>query len=154
MSAPISGADSRALFTGDNADDDAAVVDSFFIETDAPPTPVIEAIPSIALSKPTPSTVLRTGAVVADTSYQPYIIINADPNRKELRIEGYSSASPVTFNDYVFLAMDPGLLTPQSAYRLRHGITINLDEHTGPIYFLPNSSITASFEVSWIAVTL
>lgn len=155
MSAPVSGADTRPLFTGDNTDDDAAVVDSYLIETDAPPTPVIQAINPEPLIHPVPATILRTGTVELRAAYTPIQLMVADTKRQSLQLSGYSSASPVVIGDYALIAFDPGLLTPTAAYRLRHGQTFSLDDHTGEVWVLINPGATAAtvFEVSFVAAT-
>lgn len=153
MSAPVPGADTRPLFTGDNNDDDGQVIDNFLIETDTPPTPVIEHISPAPLIAPKAATILRTGSYLLNLSYSAIKMISADVNRKELRLEGYSTVAAPTFVEYALVAFDAGLLTDSSAYHLRHGEKLNLDEHTGDVYILPVSTITAAFEVSYIAVT-
>lgn len=155
MSAPVSGADTRPLFTGDNTDDDAAVVDSLLIETDAPPTPVIEHIDPAPLVKPTPLTVLRTGTYVMDNTVitQPIKILIGDRYRKSIQLSGWSAAATPGINDYAMFAYDPGLLTPGSAFRLRHNQTLPLTGHTGDLYILPGPAVSATFEVTYAVVT-
>jgi hypothetical protein len=156
MSAPIADETFGLLHVGDTKDDDAQVVDSFLIETDAPPPLVIEAIDTAPLVKPKPATVLRTGSVLLAlpaAAWAPYKVMVADINRQELRLEGFSSLAAPTFEDYALVAYDPGLLTAQSGYRLRHGEKLTLDSHTGDLYVLINPLATGTFEVSWVGVT-
>lgn len=153
MSAPVSGADTRPLDLGDTHDDDGAVIDSFLVEVDAPPTPVIEAIDTAPLHQPKPATVLRTGTHLLNTTWTVLKLLVADPNRNTFRLRGYSNAAAPTVEDYCMVAFDPGLCTPQSAYRLRHNTPLDLDEHTGDVYVLLNPAATGTFELTYCAVT-
>lgn len=153
MSAPVSGADTRPLTLGDTRDDDGAVIDSFFVETDAPPALVIEPIDTAPLHKPKPATVLRTGTYELATGWTAIKLLVADPNRNTFRLRGYSLAAAPSATDYALVAFDPGLLTPQAAFRLRHNTSLDLDEHTGDVYVLLNSAATGAYELTYAAVT-
>lgn len=87
MSAPIANATFGPLHVGDTKDDDGAIIDSFFIETDAPPTPVQQAIAPEPREQTKPTTRLVSGAYILDPTWvTPTMILPADPNRTDLRL--------------------------------------------------------------------
>lgn len=158
MSAPFPSEDPTfgALHVGNVHDDDGQVIDNLFIETDAPPDLVVQAIDDMPLTVPVPTTVLRTTTVNVDPTWTAHKVFVADKNRTVLKLGGYSSAATPGINDYAIIAYDQGLLTPTSGVKLRHNRTLDLDGHTGDIWVLSSPTLTASstFEITVVAVTL
>lgn len=147
------------LHVGNTADDDAAVTDSFLVETDAPP-PVEELIGPIApepLVKPWSPTRLITGNHTVDTNWTAVQILPADPNRLQLRIRGLSLATTPGLDDFILLAYDRGVVSMgvnSAAYKLRSGVSLDLDEHTGEVWIAAQPGLVANrFEVNYLAVT-
>jgi hypothetical protein len=114
-------------------DDDGAVIDSFFIETDAPPD-LKDAIEPIAIPEvkaPAPTTRLITGELNIDPAWGQGLLVPADANRKGLNIRVYSATAVAT--DGVRLSDDPGSV--RNAGKVLHSGAVTFDNHTGPIYY-------------------
>lgn len=160
--------DLAPIFSTQNVrDDDAAVIDSYDIEVDAPPD-IKAAIVPMDQPKlpPLPETTrLITGTQVLDSSYvNPYQMLPADANRLSLFISVTSTVTGPTFNDYVLIADQGGKVSAAAAGAVSGASRIRAQavfsptqvpmiNHTGAVYLLPNPSITAAIEVSWVAVT-
>jgi len=125
-------------------DDDGAVIDSFFIETDAPPllkdaTQTIDA--TAAKEIPVQTKVITKDQLIDPAWVNPTQIFPGDPNRKGLGIRVYSPTSVVT--DGVRIASDIGEVN--SAGIVLHNQTDPSNafaDHTGPIYVLAASIST------------
>lgn len=148
-------------------DDDAAVIDSYLIETDTPPD-IKGAIGPIQqpVLPPLPETTrLITGTQVLDSSYvNPYQMLPADANRVSLYIAVTSTVTGPTFNDYVLIADQGGKVSAAAAGAISGASRIRAQavfsptqvpmlDHTGAVYLLPGASLSNAIEVSWIAVT-
>ena len=156
MSAPV-----PMFGTQDLKDDDGAVIDSLLIETDAPPN-LAEATDTITITAPQeirPITRLITGyQVMASTFSQPMMIAPGDPNRQEMSIRVTSLAASPTVEDYVLMADESNKVQTATtssgiSARMRNGNEYNLSDHTGPVWIMPNSAITANIEVTWWITT-
>lgn len=144
-------------------DDDGAVIDSLFLETDAPPDPasVPEPITIPALPAVRPTTRLITGyQVMSSAIQQPIPIAPADAERLELTIKVTSTAVSPTLEDYILLSDESSKCvfgTGQSgiASRFRQNTEpYTLCAHTGPVWIMPNPSISAAIEVTWWITTV
>jgi hypothetical protein len=156
MSSPLTTPEFETLYVGDKNDDDGKVIDSFLHETNAPATPVVNAIVPQALERPKPIGRLLTGTLLLDGSYAntPVMLLPADANRVQIRIDGFSTAEVPGYNDYVNLADENGKSTSATfSWHLRHEKGHTLDEFTGAVW-VTIGPISAAFEVSWIAVTM
>jgi hypothetical protein len=147
--------------TQNTSDDDGQVIDSFFIETDAPPDLkdaqepiVIPARPEIALP-----TRLMAGADVLTQTTSMYQLLPADPNRIDLHIEVYSFAASPGTKDFVYVADENGKISSMvngastGGFKVRAGKGACLDDHTGAIWIAPGPIVADNIEVSWRAVT-
>lgn len=159
--------DLAEIFSTQNLqDDDAAVIDSYLIETDAPPDlkDAVEPIP-VPYMPPAPiKTKLITGTQVIDSSYvQPFRMLSQDTNRKSLQILVTGTNTAVTFNDFLILGTDQAVTSagpqgsqglvrvrPQAAFVPTN---ILLNEHNGAVWVIPGPAIANAIELSWIAVT-
>lgn len=148
-------------------DDDAAVVDSYFIETDAPPDlkNAIEPIPQPVLPPLPETTRLLTETRILDSSYvNPYQVIPADANRESLFITVTGTDTTATFNDYILIADQGGKVSAAAQgatsgatrIRIQAGFAptqVPLIDHTGAVYAIPGPAITHAIELTYIAVT-
>jgi hypothetical protein len=151
------------LHVGNVKDDDPQIIDQDNLESDTPPTPVIQQIHTPQLKQPTPATRLLTGTLAVDPAWGNTagqagysLLLPADPNRKQLTLRVFSPTSVLT--DYVAFADDPDKL-----YNLNGRIPMyhldNIDlPHTGPVY-VTNQAATgqaassAVTNISYVAVT-
>lgn len=147
----------------DLKDDDGAVIDSFLIETDAPPNPAdapqpitIQALPAVR-----PITRLITGYQVMSSAVQQAIqIVPADAARLELVLKVTSTAATPTLEDYILVSDEFSKVlfgSGQSgiASRFRQNTSpYILARHTGPLWVMPNPSISAAIEVTWWITTV
>lgn len=162
MSAPV------PIFGTQNVrDDDAAVIDSYDVETDAPPKPILEPIPIPAqLDIPRPTRILA-GNIILTSGSLPQQILPADNDRVVLRIYPFwvNGTPNPGFNDYVSIGEDIGSVSNAQTNLLTWG-TLRLrpiaalgasayefNEHTGPIWVAPGNALTAPIELSWMAIT-
>lgn len=116
-------------------DDDAAVIDSFFVETDTPPDlkPAAETVPSPAVELPKKTTRILTRSDLIDPTWGPTLLFPPDPNRKSMTVNVYSPTSVAT--DGVRIFSDMG--DQRSAGLVLHNQTPMSDmlgDHTGPVY--------------------
>jgi hypothetical protein len=139
-------------------DDDAQVLDSFFVETDAPPdlAQLNDPIVVKALQDPKPFTRIISGERTIDPAlgWDVQLLLNADTNRQYLFMRVESLTAVVT--DGVRVSDDRG--TVNSAGIVAHGKTIQMDPHTGPVYattgnILGSGTASAKVSISWWAVT-
>ncbi len=130
MSAPMEPFESQ-----NKSDDDGAVIDSFFVETDAPPKleGAIEPILVRTLESPRKITRLISKDETIDPSWEPYLVLAADPNRKSLNILVYSPTAVAT--DGIRFSDERGNI--RTSGKILHGDTIPFTDHTGPVYALP-----------------
>lgn len=159
MSSPLESPEFGHNYFGDVHDDDAHVIDTLTLEVDTPPTPVIEKIDPAPLETPKRYTRLLTGVYTLSnndiTAGVPIQILPADPNRLQLRIDGFSLAVTPGNNDYVQISDENGKAQSSSGHwRLRHNKTHTMDAHNGAVYVYPGSGIaTNNFEITWLSVT-
>jgi hypothetical protein len=134
---------------------DTNEIDNFLIETDTPPTAVIEPVPMPALPEPKHITRVISGTyrLNALVNIAPFPVLPADTERLDLRIRAYSYATTPGSKDYAFLADENGKLVTQSAITMRHGVVIDLTDHTGALWVMPGPILTDDFEITWWAVT-
>jgi hypothetical protein len=122
-------------------DDDGAVIDSFFVETDSPPDlkPAVEPVPAPAIQEPKRNTRILTRSILLNPANagitDPIQLFPADASRKGVGIRVVSPTAVVT--DGIRIASDPGEI--YTAGRIFHGQDIAngaLYDHVGPIYIL------------------
>jgi len=126
-------------------DDDGAVIDSFFIETDAPPPlkDAVEPIDNPALPKLKPLTKILTKHQLVDPQWgqSPIQLLPGDVRRKGVGVRVFSPTAVAT--DGIRLASDIGEVN--SAGVIFHGQvdpSNSLNDHNGPIYVMGYSSVT------------
>ena len=147
------------LFVGDVKDDDAQIIDENVLEVDRPAEPLTEPFGGVhgsnLLIAPKKITRVLSGFIVLDSTYiQPVMILPADANRTDMRIDVTSLAASPSLADYVFLADENGKCGSSGAYRFRNGKGWHFDDHTGPVYVLPNPTVQSpGIEVTWVATT-
>jgi hypothetical protein len=140
-------------------DDDGPVIDSYFIETDAPPNlrDALEPIPANPTANPIPTGRLLTGSISMDAARftMPTMVLPADAKRKSITITTFSTAaSPTAQVEYVLMSDENGSFGFSSRFTLRHGKDpLVLDGYTGAVWVMPATTVTAAIEVSWVAVT-
>lgn len=143
------------------SDDDGPVIDSFFVETDAPPDLkdaqepiVIPARPEVAVP-----TRLMAGADVLTQTTSAYQLLPADTNRVKLHIDIYSYATTPGQKDFVYVADENGKISSMvngassGGFKARFGKGVDLDDHTGAVWIAPGPIVADNIEVSWRAVT-
>lgn len=142
MSAPF-----VPLNTGDVNDDDPQVLDSLFIETDAPPIPVVQPVPAAQpVPQDTPNRLL-TGTQLIDPAWTtPTQLLPADLNRKHLILTVISPSASAT--DYVKITGDPNA---DAGPTFSAAPPMCLDDYTGPLY--ARATGAAVVRVTWQAVT-
>ena len=140
-------------------DDDGPVIDSFLIETDAPPNPADAPEPITVVSLPAPPKPgrLLTGSYPFTTATtSPVQILPADAKRRSLILRAFSSAaSPSAEVEKLFMADENGKCASSSgSFVLRHNaVPMVLTDYTGAVWVLPGSGLTAAMELTWVAVT-
>lgn len=132
--------DIAPIFSTQNVhDDDAAVVDSYFIETDTPPDvkAAIEPGPQPVLpALPLTTKLLSKETLLDPTWTQPTQILPADANRKSVYCRVYSPT--VVATDGVRFASNNG----ETGFggKVLHAADISFLEHTGSIYAIDCNS--------------
>jgi len=119
-------------------DDDGQVIDSLFVETDAPPDlkPAADVVPSPAVDQPKKTTRLLTSSLLLQPSWGPQQILPADANRKALAVNVWSPTTVAT--DGVRVHSDLGdLNTGGIVLHNQTPTSAMLDAHTGPLYVTP-----------------
>jgi hypothetical protein len=141
----------------DLKDDDGNVIDSFFIETDAPPNlaDAPQPITVVAPTEPVVATRLLTGTIQLTATMDPVQILPADTNRKSVSVQIYTTAASSTaVGEYVTLADENGKCRTSGAWTLRSGKDpYTIIDHTGPIFVQAASTVSANMELTWWAVT-
>lgn len=148
--------------TQDLHDDDGKIIDDFFKETDSPPDlrMAVEPLAIPARVEPTPTTRLLTGYMTFPaTGGVPFQALPADKNRKSLHLRTTSLAAVPALTDMVFVADELSKLSyltgiTTNAGPLMNGVTLSLDEHTGPLWIAPGPALTGQFTIVWLAVTI
>lgn len=122
------------LGSQDKKDDDGPVIDSFFIETDAPPdlTQALQPILVKALEEPKRITRLISQSWTIGATWDPFLVLPADPNRKNLNIHVYSPTAVAT--DGVRFSDERGTVT--TGGRILHGGDTSFTAHTGAVWAL------------------
>lgn len=140
-------------------DDDGQIIDSFFIETDAPPVLKDATQPITPTPTENPKKIRRllTGSVLMSSGVfgSPHQVLPADPNRKSVTLAVLSTAAaPNAYNEYVIVSDENGKVSAGSGFNLRGPDNpLIIPDYTGAIWAIPASSITASIELTWLAVT-
>lgn len=146
-------------------DDDGQVIDSLLIETDAPPTPVLEPIPPTPELKPIPCTRILTGTMTMDASMvEPILLFAADTNRQQFRLDVLSNFATPVNADYVLVAdeksklqlpVDGSVMPGGLMFRVHHNHSLILDVHTGAIWIRPNPLISggSTIEATYVSTT-
>jgi hypothetical protein len=119
----------------DLKDDDGQVIDSFLIETDAPPDlkDAIEPVSQPTLPTPKKSTRLITSDTTIDPTWDGYQALPADPNRQSITIRVYSPTAVAT--DGVRIASEKSELL--TAGKILHGQDTSVfANHTGAIWII------------------
>jgi hypothetical protein len=120
--------------TQDKHDDDAQVIDSFFIETDVPPDlkPAAQTIDAPDVEVIKPCTRFLTGELNVDPTWGPTMVLPADAKRKGMEIKVFSPNATLT--DGVRVASEIGGLG--MAGKVFHGQSMSnaLDNHTGAVW--------------------
>jgi hypothetical protein len=142
----------------DLKDDDGAVIDSFFVETDAPPNPADAPQPITVLSLPTPPKPGRLlgGNQSFTTAFtSPVLVLPADAKRKSITLSVLSSAaSPAALVEYLSIADESGKCGTSAGWNLRHGKDpVTLIDYTGAIWAYAPTTLTAAIELTWVSVT-
>lgn len=144
--------------TQDLKDDDAAVIDSYLIETDAPPdmTPARQPIDNTAQRIPIVVTgrLVPCGEQVLTPTMDPVLIMPADDNRKHAYIRVYSPTAVATDG----IRFGDSNNTVRNGARILHGAAPTIDDYTGAIYVWPQTVAgavnSANINVEYWAVTV
>ncbi len=133
MSAPMEPFESQNV-----TDDDGQVLDSLFIETDAPPPLVDAQEPIVVKGIQDAPKITRLFSIeqVLQPDWDVYQILPSDANRKNLTIYVYSPTDVA--NDGVRFADERALA--RNGAKILHGNYIDLTEHTGPLYVIATGS--------------
>lgn len=134
------------LHTGDVHDDDAQVIDRFLNDSTEPPDPWIEPIEIPVYKEVELPTRLIGGDQLIGSTWAPVQLLPADPNRLFLSLSVFSAAGvPSAATDWVVLADEKG----KPCGKLRHGQTLDLAKHTGPVWADPASSTSSCYVSYW-----
>ena len=146
-----------------NHDDDGQVIDSLFIETDAPPDlhAAVEPIPIISLHDRPRYDRLDTNTVIFAVGGAPQQILAPDKNRTHLRIDVRSYSGSVVVNDYIVIADEfskcSSQVMSQGTARIRPGFNAsggyNIDDYTGALWAAPGANVSGIIEITYTAVT-
>lgn len=150
------------LYVGNTKDDDGPVIDSFFIETDAPATPVVEPVKAEPLVEPTPITRLFTGTEILAVGGGPYMLLPPDKNRKSLKLALAVPSGTATATDYLNIADNQGAVSyaqntggGAGVTRIRpYAFDWAFDGHTGAVWISSGLNQTLPLELSWAVVTI
>jgi len=169
MSAPLETPEFRdndpdtpdGLYVGDFKDDDGKVIDSFFIETDAPAEPQIEAIKQRPLAASIKPTRLLNDTVTLKVGDAPVMLLPADANRKSLTMLMTTPTGSATATDYVNIADNVGNVSLAQQSGVSSGVTRmrawatdhTLVGHTGPVWVSGSFGQTLPLEVTLAVVT-
>lgn len=154
MSSPV------PIFGSQNVhDDDGQVIDSFLIETDAPPdlSQAIEPIP-VPVKEPIkrPTRILSGTEILTQTS-TPFMLLPPDSNRLHIRLDVFSYATTPGQKDYAIAGDENGKVAnanmTQGPFRIRHGKGYTIDDHTGALWITPGPIVADNIEVTWSVVT-
>jgi hypothetical protein len=118
----------------DKNDDDAAVIDSFFIETDAPPDikQAMEYEPQEALKPPPVITRLLTGDITVSPDWTATLLLPSDAKRKSITIRIYSPTAIAT--DGVRFSDERGNILTSG--KLLHNSDSVFTNHTGALWYI------------------
>lgn len=170
MSAPLETPEFRdsdpdtpdGLYVGDFKDDDAQVIDSFFIETDRPAEPQVEAIKQRPLADSIKPTRLLADTIVLKVGDVPQMLLPADANRKSLKLVMTTPSGSATATDYVNVADNNGSVSQAQATGAGSGcsrirawaVDWVYDGHTGAVWVSGGNGQTLPLELSYVAVTI
>jgi hypothetical protein len=154
MSAPLESPEFENLFVGNTHDDDGAVIDSFFVETDTAALPVTERIAPAKLIKPKAATrlVAQTLTMYIDSDVQR--IMSEDLSRSTCRIKVYSlndTPASITRQDYVIINDERGKVSNGTSginVVIHHNQSADFDGHTGALYVKTSPLLTAFIEIT------
>lgn len=149
------------LRTGNNADDDATVLDEMLKENPEPGLPFPTSPGELKPPSIKPATRLITGSItllqrVSPAANTPYRILAADPRRIDLRLYLSVVTQSVEYAP-VLLASDGGaFLTATAATQLNaaDAPTIHLECHNGEVWAHYPSDVATDVVVSWVATTI
>lgn len=129
MSAPMEPFESQ-----DKRDDDGAVIDSLFIETDAPPDPAKAPQPIVVKALKELPTITRmiSGDITVSPDWTATLLLPSDANRKSITIRVYSPTAVLT--DGVRFSDERGNIL--SSGKLLHNSDSVFDNHTGAIWYI------------------
>lgn len=119
----------------DFKDDDGQVIDSLLIETDAPPDKreAIEPVQLPVLPEPKKTTRLLTSDTTLDPTWDPYMILPADPKRQSITVRVYSPTAVAT-DGVRFASEKSEVLT---AGKILHGSDTSVfSNHTGALWVI------------------
>lgn len=140
-----------ALHTGNNEDDDGAVIDSFFIEVDNAPGLVPQDLVKVAKEVWPKIERLNTATFSIAPTWAPVLAMPKDPNRMHLtiRVTGFTGTDELWFAD------DGGKIgIVSTAFKLTGAQpSLTIDDFTGPLFIAPNPANGATITVSIMAVT-
>lgn len=147
--------------TQNKKDDDASIIDSLVQETNAPADPhgAIEPVPADTKVKPRSATRLYAQTYQVYIGNPPILIFPADLNRVNCHVSIYSlndTPANITRQDYVIINDEAGKISNGANginIVAHHNRTVDLDGHTGAVYFTPGPLLTAFIEVSAYAVS-
>lgn len=134
-------------------DDDGQVIDSFLIETDAPPNleDALEPIVIPAQVEVPRTTRIFSKEMVFQPAWDATLLLPADHNRKSLNIYVYSTAATPVVTDGVRLCDEKGSMLT-TAGKLLHGGNIDLIGHTGALYAIPAGNAAGGLASDNVAI--
>ena len=147
--------------TQDKKDDDAIVIDQLVQETNAPADIHGAIEPVLPDTKVKPASVTR----IISQTYQVYIgnppvrLLTEDVKRVACRLKVYSlndTPANITRQDYIIINDEAGKISSGATginIVCHHNQEVDLDGHTGAVWFIHGPLLTAFIEVSIWAVT-
>lgn len=151
------------LGMSDNHDDDGQVLTDLLPDSHEP-ADIRGAVEPVEDPKPvTPIPVTRllanTVSFVQGGSALATPLLAEDLRRKSCFVSVYSNASPAAAVDYVIVSDDRSKISAGAAgiaIKVHHNQVVEIKGHTGALYVIPNTALTASssIEVSAWGVTL
>lgn len=116
------------LNTGNTSDDDAQIIDSDFLEVDAPPTPVVQPLPPSAPPERRVPTRLIADTLLVNPAWVGTIqLLPADVTRVDLTLVVYTTEAGASLK--IIGDSSGATVTPNSS-----NVVVPLGEYTGPVY--------------------
>jgi len=140
------------IIAGNFPDPDAATIDTLVESAAVPPTPAeLPKAPAVTTADPAPAPITRlmTGTITVLNSWEPVLLLPADPERLALTVWSRNEATET----HLRLSDDNGKIqSDTSAALISPNVELVLTPHTGPVWAsCPDA--TASVTVSYLAVT-